>query len=393
MNSFGAHPPAASAMETGRRRHVHVHLDWGRSPESWRRKVEAREVRGADSYGYQTLRESYDVTFSRDVPREPWAVTAHRALRKVLGFDLAHLWTNRLQLRRSDIVITHTEFEFIGVLVLLRLFRDRRRKVLCQAVWLWDRWPFLLPLQRLAYRHLMSRALVLTTHSQENVVVCREVVPSVPAVVVPFGIQPLPPVGVAMDRADHAWPRVLSAGNDKDRDWDVLARAAARMALDLRVRSSSRLARASLDEVDASVRPSVDVDEFLDDLSWCDVVVVPLSSNRHASGVTVALEALSAGRPVVVADTGGLRDYFGDAVLYYRVGDAESLAASIRAALVAGRSPVDRHRSHALLERRGLRSEDYARRHTVLIESLLGGRGVPAQVSEFVPPRITTVEQ
>ncbi|MFC5061599.1 glycosyltransferase [Actinomycetospora atypica] len=355
--------------------------------------MEAREVRGADSYGYQTLREFYEVTFSRDLPREPWAVTAHRALRKVLGFDLAHLWTNRMQLRRSDVVVTHTEFEFIGVLVLLRLFRDRRRKVLCQAVWLWDRWPYLLPLQRLAYRHLMNRALVLTTHSHENVVVCRDVVPSVPAVVVPFGIQPLPPIAVAVDHADHARPRVLSAGNDKDRDWDVLARAAARTPLDLRVRSSSRVARASLDEVDASVRPSIDVDEFLDDLSWCDVVVVPLSSNRHASGVTVALEALSVGRPVVVADTGGLRDYFGDAVQYYDVGDAASLVASIRAALVAGPSVVGRHCPHAHLKSRGLRSEDYARRHMVLIESLLSGRGVPAQVSEFVPPCISTVER
>lgn len=41
-------------------------------------------------------------------------------------------------------------------------------------------------------------------------------------------------------------------------------------------------------------------------------------------------EATASGIPVVVADTGGLREYFGpDAVNFYRVGDASALGDAI----------------------------------------------------------------
>jgi glycosyltransferase involved in cell wall biosynthesis len=47
------------------------------------------------------------------------------------------------------------------------------------------------------------------------------------------------------------------------------------------------------------------------------VIVVPLRANTHASGLTVLLESVALGKPVIVTDVGGLRDYFGTGHVSY----------------------------------------------------------------------------
>jgi glycosyltransferase involved in cell wall biosynthesis len=60
--------------------------------------------------------------------------------------------------------------------------------------------------------------------------------------------------------------------------------------------------------------------------AWADVAVVPLKPNLHASGITVILEAVLCGVPVICTDTGGLRAYFSDdEVRYLASGDASAL--------------------------------------------------------------------
>lgn len=64
------------------------------------------------------------------------------------------------------------------------------------------------------------------------------------------------------------------------------------------------------------------------------VVVVPTSYNQHVSGMTVALEGQATGRPVVVADTRGMREYVPDGVgLLYEPGSSQQLAAALSAVL------------------------------------------------------------
>ncbi|WP_343899184.1 glycosyltransferase [Microbacterium oxydans] len=52
--------------------------------------------------------------------------------------------------------------------------------------------------------------------------------------------------------------------------------------------------------------------ELRDLYATASVVVVPTRENLHASGMTVALEALATARPVVVSDTPGMRQYVGE---------------------------------------------------------------------------------
>ncbi|GAB3911571.1 glycosyltransferase [Kibdelosporangium lantanae] len=62
------------------------------------------------------------------------------------------------------------------------------------------------------------------------------------------------------------------------------------------------------------------------------VVAVATTPNVHASGLTVTLEAMACGRPVVIPDTPGLTDYIvpGETGLVYPVGDEDALAGCVR---------------------------------------------------------------
>jgi hypothetical protein len=75
------------------------------------------------------------------------------ALRKLLGFDLIHVWRNRSSIFEADVVWTHTELENLGVLGLFRLLGRRRRpKLVANCVWLFDRWSRLSWAKRFLYR-------------------------------------------------------------------------------------------------------------------------------------------------------------------------------------------------------------------------------------------------
>jgi glycosyltransferase involved in cell wall biosynthesis len=65
------------------------------------------------------------------------------------------------------------------------------------------------------------------------------------------------------------------------------------------------------------------------------VVAVATRPNLHASGLTVTLEAMACGRPVVVPDTPGMAEYVvpGETGLVYPVGDEAALAECVRSLL------------------------------------------------------------
>jgi glycosyltransferase involved in cell wall biosynthesis len=70
------------------------------------------------------------------------------------------------------------------------------------------------------------------------------------------------------------------------------------------------------------------------------------TGHAEAFGVTL-LEAMAAGQLVVSADGAGPRTVLGDAGLYYRTGDVESLTATVREALQLGPEAADRLRCGA----------------------------------------------
>ncbi len=136
------------------------------------------------------------------------------------------------------------------------------------------------------------------------------------------------------DNTEPAPGLVVSAGNDRHRDHATVVRA---MALVRDAAPDARLELATRSTVDmpagwAIRHPHLSHGELRQLYRRSSVVAVALHPNLHASGVTVALEAMGVGRPVVITGTPGLADYVthGETGLLVPPGDEYALAAAIR---------------------------------------------------------------
>ncbi len=123
----------------------------------------------------------------------------------------------------------------------------------------------------------------------------------------------------------------FSAGRS-GRDFEVLARAAQRLDMDLVVVGDV----GSLGGLTFPSRTKVLVDQpydrYLELLHGCDFVVVPLIDLPRSTGQVVILEAMAMGKPVVATETVGTVDYIesGETGLLVPPGDAEALATAMR---------------------------------------------------------------
>lgn len=165
-----------------------------------------------------------------------------------------------------------------------------------------------------------------------------------------------------------ARPMVLSIGGDRDRDPATLFATleqvhAERPDVELVVQTTSDAAPPE----GVTVVPHVSHRELAELYARASLVAVATRDNLHASGMTVSLEAMATGRPVVMTDTPGIEDY----VVHERtgllapVGDSAALAghvlrllgdeAEARAFGAAGRALVEerlttRHLAASLAE-------------------------------------------
>lgn len=163
-------------------------------------------------------------------------------------------------------------------------------------------------------------------------------------------------------------PMVLSIGGDRDRDPATLFATleqvhAERPDVELVVQTTSDAAPPE----GVTVVPHVSHRELAELYARASLVAVATRDNLHASGMTVSLEAMATGRPVVMTDTPGIEDY----VVHERtgllapVGDSAALAghvlrllgdeAEARAFGAAGRTLVEerlttRHLAASLAE-------------------------------------------
>ncbi|MGH3690106.1 MAG: glycosyltransferase family 4 protein [Microbacterium sp.] len=123
---------------------------------------------------------------------------------------------------------------------------------------------------------------------------------------VPFGIDS----AFFVPRPYPARPRIVSVGNDRDRDPATLFAALARV---LAIRPETEVVvqtRSDLDPPEGvQIVRHMPHAELRDLYASASVVVVPTRPNLHASGMTVALEALATARPVVATDTPGMHQY------------------------------------------------------------------------------------
>ena len=306
-------------------------------------------------------------------------------IRALLGFDFVHAWRNRRGIGRAEVVWTHTESQYLAVLLLFQARRRTRRpKLIAQSVWLFDRWDRLSRPWRWFYAWLMRQADVLTVHSPDNLQRARELFPMCRSEIVPFGIR-TEPIRSREPRKPHCPIRVLSLGNDRHRDWMTLVDAIKgweRCELRLVSRQIPRALVRGARNVEV-VCPSTN-DELMALYEWADIVALALKPNLHASGITVVEEATVCGVPVICTDTGGLRAYFSDGeVTYVPPRQPEALRwqiASFAQDDDAGAAMVKRARERMVAA--GLSSRDFARRHARLSRELLDdpdlGRTAPS---------------
>jgi glycosyltransferase involved in cell wall biosynthesis len=159
---------------------------------------------------------------------------------------------------------------------------------------------------------------------------------------------------------------VLSVGNDRHRDYDTVLRAMVEVK---RTAAFSRLELVTRQQVAVPAglgvrRVELSHDALRERYRAASVVTVALRPNLHVSGITVALEAMATGRPLVITDTPGMGDYVthGETGLLVKPGDADAFAAAVTSLLqdpdraaamgVAGRKAVeDRFNTEAQAQR------------------------------------------
>jgi glycosyltransferase involved in cell wall biosynthesis len=372
---------------------VFVHLARGFGATQWQTRWDRGEIIGINErlpYGYFWATDNgCTITYSEDQREGPLARLLRLGVRWLLGFDFVHAWRNRRGIGAAEIVWTHTESQYLAVLLLLcGRSPSRRPKIIAQSVWLFDIWPRLPAFKRGLYRRLIARADVLTVHSPDNLQRARALFPERRSLMIPFGIR-VDRMMPRETRAVHHPVHILALGNDRHRDWATLIAALCGFSdAELRIvtpRLSAGLAR---DANVVLVHPKTN-DELAALYGWADIVALPLSPNLHASGITVIEEATIFGVPVICTDTGGLRAYFsGDQITYVPPQDPGAMRQAIVALAnddVARRTLVERARQRMIDA--GLTSRDFARRHAELSRELLDQAQQPAQ-AERQPARL-----
>lgn len=349
---------------------------------TWRQRHARGEVLDQTPYGYDRADRFFDLR---------WAVSAQEGTlgRKVrvriatwAGFDLVHVWRNRALVREADLIWTHTEREHLAVAAIqMATVRRRRVPVLAQSVWLWDEWPNLGRARRTMTAALLRRQPIELVLSRVNLAISQTAVPGRRVELAPFGSAGLPGVGVEeSDQVRHGPPTVLAIGNDRHRDWPLLAAVAERMPdVQFRVASSSAAARrVSWPEnvTLASARSGQELAELYRS-SWAVAVVV--TENAHASGITTVIEAAGARRPLVATDAGGLADYAPKETALVRSGDALDLERALRAALRGQVRPA----APGSMTTMGLTQGDYVSRYVLVSWWLLGQHDWDPDISRF----------
>lgn len=361
---------------------VFVHLAENKDAERWKAGWTAGSLVGINDdtpYGYG--RATYlgcNVTFSRAYRETILGRLVRYGTRLVLGFDFVHAWRQRHELRRADVIWTHTESQYLAVAAVMSI-TGIRTKLIGQTVWLFDHWRQLSWPKRRLYAALIRRVNVLTFLSPANMRIAKRVFPDADVRFVPFGI-PAENKIAPRRRVDDPF-QILAVGSDRHRDWKTLVEVVKQHPdFFLTILSGTVPKRLVAGIPNVEVRLAKSTRELLSAFDRANVVCVPLQDNLHASGITVIEEAVLAGLPVLASNTGGLRHYFsGDEIRYVPPGDQTAL---VQALTDIRQNPEDARqravRAQARMGREGLGADDYIRRHVRISHEILrSGTGTP----------------
>jgi glycosyltransferase involved in cell wall biosynthesis len=135
-------------------------------------------------------------------------------------------------------------------------------------------------------------------------------------------------------------PYIFSIGLDESRDFDTLAKAAARCRNQLGVTPRFVL-QTTRPVTDAGVleihRDAVSYPRLRKLYQQASLVVLPLRDRLHAGGINTLLEAMAVGCPVVVSGSRGIADYVrdGQTARVVAPGDVEGMSQAIAELLAA----------------------------------------------------------
>lgn len=343
-------------------------------PVRWAARHAAGEVPDVLPYGLDRM-----AGFGVEV--DPHAVTlpgpVERVARSVRhrtgGLEVAEL--ARVSARRADVVLAYDERT--GVPAALR---HRRTPVVTGIGWLTDPADSP-PLQARLARRALGRATRVFAQ-------CR---PMLPLLVDRWGVAEertrYVPVGIDTDfYTEQPWPAaapitVFTAGEDRYRDHDLLVGAVRALRTerpDLRLDLATGLPTTFTPDLgtlhtarlEGRIRPLY---------AAASVVAVALHPTVTGSGLTVVLEAMASGRPLVVTDNPGIADYVehGRTGLLVPAGDARALAEALAALVDDPVRARDMGAAAAEQVRRRFTSTAMAERLAGLVrEAALGGASV-----------------
>jgi glycosyltransferase involved in cell wall biosynthesis len=322
---------AAMTVE-GARIRAYVDLPSGLDADAWRARHERGEVPDASPYGYHRLaRYGIDVTFRRPHAGARVERIARSARHRSGGAELLEAVRDLPTSRRShaDVVLGYDERTSVPA-ALLHAGRVRP-PVVAGVGWLTERAATHPVLARLAQAALPRAALVWAQCEPMLPLLTSEWgVPESRVRYLPFGID----TDFYTEQPSAEIPDVVaSAGEDRFRDHGLLVRAVRDLQ---RTRPGVRLELATGLPVD--VPPDLGVvhtgrldGRMRDVYQRSSVVAVVLRPSITGSGLSVVLEAMASGRPVVVTANAGIDRYVRDGVTGVLVppGDRDALGAAI----------------------------------------------------------------
>jgi len=353
---------------------VYVHLPRHLDSEAYRARYHRGIEPDVTPYGFHHAQSiGFDTTLSRSA-NGGRRTLLERITRKLIYVDLGHVWRNRRAIAEADIVWTMLEHEALSVAMMMWLGFVPRRPIIGGTVWMVDRWNSLDVARRHLLQKLVSYWSLLLVHSEACLEPARRYFPNIPVELMYFG------VSADTFLADLAAPPAQSpiviagVGNDTTRDWGTLLEAFgndSRFRLVIVCSWIDPELRARYNNVE--VRPISSMEEFRAVYREASYVAVPMKDNMY-SGITVALEAVALGVPVLSSRTGGVPTYFGeDEMLFVPPGDP----AAMRDAVLS-QSETDR-KAMAARARQLYIEHDYSsfgmmKRYAALTERILDNR-------------------
>ena len=363
---------------------VFVHLSVAYSLRIWQNSLNNGKLIGINDrlpYGYYRAGEDgCQIVYSDSKVERPLERSIRLRIKSITGVDIVHAWRNRKGIYESDIVWTHTELEYVAVLLLFHvLFWKPRPKLIAQSVWLFDQWPGWSVMKRWVFSRLIAKADMLTVLSPENLKVARTLFPHIRSEFVAFGVNADELASLKKEKIHHP-VRILSLGNDPHRDWQLLIQSVKDLP-DCHLKIASwklnkevinHCCNIELLEIDSQHK-------LLSTYEWADFVLLTIKPNLHASGITVLQEAAVLGTAVICSDTGGLKSYFSDEeVFFIPHGDPLEIHKAITKLAGDDRLRQDlAERAQARMTTGGFNSRSYARRHAELSRELLAREPVP----------------